>query len=352
MAESKRHDVVMFYVTGGSVKNCFAEALVGALSYDGAHADLIADVRSIEGLYVADNRDRCARRFMRYRLCDTCRDVISNGDSTDEHQVHHCNRCNRDVPNPVAPEWMWFMDSDISLTYPDVLDRLIASADAVEMPIMSALYFGYMHGGNRLVPVWYAREPDGRIEHLKKFSSGVQRLGVVGMGCCIIHRSVFEKIGTRYAKTGWLYFGHDTAPWVPLPSIWNDMTPFGEDNCFCHRCNEVGIPIYGNGSIVVQHRKERYEDLETFLTSFAQSKMQTDEDGSVGFQLQRHAAADRAQRASEEERIASWVRGEPQQADVHPAGHGVAQRDHTGLESGNGTGRGVGSGEYPAPVRG
>lgn len=280
MAEFLRHDCVIFYCHGGSVDNCFTESLVGLLSYDGAHANLIADVRAVEGLYVADNRDLGARRFMRYRLCPDCRDVISTGNQEDRLKLHHCNTCAKDVEHPAFPEWMCWMDTDMSLQTWDALDQLLLSADPVERPIMSALYFGYMNNGNKIVPVWYGRDFDGRIVNLTKFGSGVQRLGVVGMGFCLIHRSVFEKFGDKYAHTGWLYFGHDRAPWTPEPNEWNDVLPFGEDNCFCHRCDSLGIPIHGNGSIVVEHRKKRYESLQTFLASFKESTVTTNEAGN------------------------------------------------------------------------
>lgn len=297
--ESKRNSVVLFYVHGGGLENCFLESVVGALAYDAGHERRICDVRSVEGLYVADNRDRAGRTFMRYRLCDQCRAVIHNGQELDGGKRLHCNECNRDVTDPLYPEWLWSMDTDISLQSYDVLDQLIACADPVERPIMSALYFGYMNNNN-IVPVWYGRDPlDGRIVNLTKFGSGVQQVGVVGMGCCVIHRSVFEKFGTRYAKSGWLYFGHDRAPWQPEADVWNDITAFGEDNCFCHRCNELGIPIHGNGSIVVQHRKKRYEDLQTFLSTFAQGKVDTDEKGT----------SVRLRRTADEKNMAGTVQG-------------------------------------------
>jgi len=268
--EVKRHSVVLFYPTGGSNENCFTESLVGALAHDASNGNLIADVRCAEGLYIADNRDLGARRFMRYKLCATCRNVVDNGDKAKGARLY-CEICKVENPETDVPEWLWCLDTDISFQTYDVLYQLLAYADPVERPVMSALYFGYMSNGN-LTPIWYGKTPDGRIEHLKTFSSGLNELGVVGMGCCLIHRSVFEKLGTKYAKTGWLYFGHDTAPWVPEAAIDNDMTPFGEDNCFCHRCIEQGIPLYGVGSIVVEHRKKRYENMDTFLASFAKSE--------------------------------------------------------------------------------
>lgn len=273
MASSRRHSVVVAYPHGGSVENCFAESLLGALSYDGAHEDIVCDVRSVEGLYIADNRDRVCRRFMRYRLCGECRNVLFNGDPENREKLNHCETCGGPPKSITKPEWLWTLDTDISFQSYDVLYQLLDCADPVERPIMSALYFGYMSNVKSVRPVWFGRDWDGRIVELKKFTGGVQRLGVVGMGCCLIHRSVFEKFGTKYAKSGWLYFGHDRAPWVPLPDDDNDFTPFGEDNCFCHRCNELDIPIYGNGSIVVEHRKKRFENMETFLRSLKSANL-------------------------------------------------------------------------------
>ena len=273
MADFIRHNVIVVYPHGGTVENCFTESLVGMLAYDAANADMIADVRSAEGLYIADNRDLAARRFMRYRLCNVCRTVVSR-DSDNPSTKYHCNACNADVADPAKPEWSLWLDTDVSFQTNDVLYQLMNFADAVERPVMSALYFGYMNNGATTVPVWYGRDPlDGRIVKLQKFHNGVQQLGVVGMGCCLIHRSVFETFGDRYAHTGWLYFGHDRAPWTPKSDVWNDILPFGEDNCFCHRCNELGIPIHGHGGIVVEHRKKRFENLNTFLTHIKQANV-------------------------------------------------------------------------------
>lgn len=303
-----RNSVVLVYPTGGSNENCFTESLVGALSYDSGNGNLIADVRCVEGLYIADNRDLAARRFMRYRLCAKCRTVLDNGNRGKDDPPNpraHCHVCKVDNPELATPEWMWFVDTDIAFQSYDVLQQLLSYADPVERPIISAIYFGYMGvgDGSDVVPIWFGLSPDGRIEKLKGFNSGLNKLGVAGMGCCIIHRSVFEKFGNKYAHTGWLYFGHDTAPWVPVADIENDMTPFGEDNCFCHRCKELGIPIYGVGNIVVEHRKKRFENMTTFLNSFAKAE-----------ELAKNA-----------EGTALRLRRKPGEADVRPALHAVGK---------------------------
>ncbi len=295
--EVRKHSVAVFYIHGGIVENAFMESVVGALVYDGMHDNVILDCRGVEGLYIADNRDLAARTFMRMK----------------------------DPLTGVAPEWMLFIDTDICFGT-DTLYRLLASADPVERPIMSALYFGYVKD-NKLGPVWYAREADGRINHLTKFTSGPQRLGVVGMGFCLIHRSVFEKFGDTYSNTGWLYFGHDFAPWVPKASVTNDFTPFGEDNCFCYRADQLGIPVYGNGDVVVQHRKKRYEDLDTFLSTFAHNEVETDENGAT-----------------------LRLRRSPRQADVISPSHRVDQPSDAGSESGREAGYNLGSGEASPPL--
>ncbi len=323
----QRNSVVLAYPTGGSNENCFTESLVGTLSYDAGHSNLIADVRCVEGLYIADNRDLAARRFMRYKLCANCRNVLDNGNRGEKPEPLKCERCCEDYPKTTTPDWFWFVDTDISFQSYDVLYQLLSYADPVERPIVSALYFGYMDNG-AIVPVWFGLTPDKRIEKIKSFSSGLNKLGVVGMGCCIIHRSVFEKFGTKYAHTGWLYFGHDTAPWIPEAAIENDMTPFGEDNCFCHRCNQMDIPIYGVGGIVVEHRKKRYENMKTFLQTFAHTEERDDEKG-----------------------VTLRVRREPVQEAAHAAVQGVAKPDDGGHQPGPQSNGRVGLGEASAPVR-
>jgi hypothetical protein len=298
MANPPKRSVVLLYPTGGTNEDVFTVSLVGAISYDAAHNGYLADAVGINGLYVDSNRDLGARRFMRYRLCDSCRNVISQGNIVTPDMLR-CNFCDKDVPEPLTPEWLWWVDTDIHFPEYGILDKLLECADPVERPVMSALYFGYMNS-KTLVPVWYGRnEKDGQIEPLNHFKSGLNRLGVCGMGCCIIHRSVFEKFGDRWAKTGFLYFGRDRAPWT-IPAHWNnDMTPFVEDNCFCWRCNELGIPIYGNSNIIVNHMKKRFENFRTFLQSFEQKEEVNGEAGTITRMRRQQAQAIMGERAGE-----------------------------------------------------
>ena len=325
MAEALPKSVVLLYPTGGSNEDCFTVSLVSAISYDGAHNGYLADAMGINGLYVDSNRDLGCRRFMRYRLCHQCRNVINQGNVL-TGRILHCNFCDIDVPEALTPDWLWWVDTDIGMMF-DTLPKLLACADPVERPIISALYFGRMNGPG-LTPVWYGREEkEGRIENLTSFKSGLNRIGVCGMGCCLIHRSVFEKFGDKYAKTGFLYFGRDTAPWMAKAGVNNDITPFGEDNCFCYRCNELGIPIYGNADIRVNHLKKRYENFDTFMESFARDK--TDEKGT-----------------------AHWLRRQPRQTIMGSRLRTLDELSDSRFESGDEPGSSVGFGEIAASIRG
>ena len=318
MATALPKSVVMFYSTGGVNEDCFTTSIVSVISYDGAHKGYLADAMGINGLYVDANRDLGCRRFMRYRLCSTCRNVINQGNILTD-KVLRCNFCEIDVPEPLTPDWLWWLDTDMGFKF-NVLDCLLESADPVERPIISALYFGRMNGDN-LGPVWYGRdEKDGRIENLSSFSSGLNRIGVCGMGCCLIHRSVFEKFGDKYAHTGFLYFGRDTAPWQPRSGMNNDITPFGEDNCFCYRCNQLGIPIYGNADIRINHLKKRYENWDTFMESFAHKE--TDEAG-----------------------VTHRMRRQSREKIVEPRLREMGESGNARYESGSETGHSVGPGE-------
>ena len=320
MAEALRHSVVLLYPTGGTNEDCFTTSLVSIISYDGQNHGYLCDAMGINGLYVDSNRDLGCRRFMRYRLCSVCRNVINQGNILPDRSALHCNFCDIDVPEPLVPDWLWWLDTDIGFQDYRVLDQLLASADPVERPVVSALYFGRMNGPE-ITPVWYGRnEKDGSFDTLTSFHSGLNHVGVVGMGCCLIHRSVFEKFGDKYAKTGWLYFGRDTSPWHPTPGWNNDIMPFGEDNCFAYRCRELGIPIYGNADIQVNHLKKQYLNFNTFMESFAHKK--TDEKGT-----------------------ATWMRRKPRQKIMGSRARTLGGLDDSGYQPGDEAGHNSGLGE-------
>jgi GT2 family glycosyltransferase len=146
-------------------------------------------------------------------------------------------------------EWLWFVDSD-TVFGPDVLPRLLALADPVKRPIVSAAvpiggrdprermqqvtgipelfwaaYRSDAAGGLRPLPV---REPVGECE----------RVDAVGTGCVVIHRGVLEAAGPG-----------------PFCELSSGNAVMGEDLAFCRRADALGIPIHLAGGVRVGHAK-------------------------------------------------------------------------------------------------
>ena len=79
------------------------------------------------------------------------------------------------------------------------------------------------------------------------------------MGCCLIHRSVFETFLTvpEYANDSWTWFGRDQY-WEP------DTLHMGEDVSFCQRAAKLGIQTWGVSSAICTHAKRMEIDFDLF----------------------------------------------------------------------------------------
>lgn len=163
-------------------------------------------------------------------------------------------------------DWHLWIDSDIGFE-PDALEKLLAVADPDTRPIVGGLCFiegdftHDFHGGLRasLAPTlydWAWVEPKNGMPGAYKMVTRqdwtpdeVTRVGATGCGLLLVHRSVYEKIGTWNQKNG--------AP----PQIWFERIPgpdgekCGEDISFCIRAHQVGVPILVNTSVTTTHQK-------------------------------------------------------------------------------------------------
>ena len=132
-------------------------------------------------------------------------------------------------------DWLWMVDSDMVFAA-DTLDRLLASADAAERPILGGLYYRVNDEiGGVPVPVIHAEDwVDG------------ERFPVegTGAGCLLAHRTALRKIADVYDPP---------APWF-FETI-EDGVYYGEDITFCRRAASVGVPVHVDTAIELGHVK-------------------------------------------------------------------------------------------------
>ncbi len=132
------------------------------------------------------------------------------------------------------------VDSDIEWE-PEVIEHLVND----EVPIVSAVYVGNTYGGD-MFPVFNVIDAEtgkGRkatFDDLPEADVVIPVHGV-GMGFCLIHRSVLEDLGTR---TLW-----------PFEEIIYQGQATGEDITFSIRAASKGYESYVDTGVRVGHRK-------------------------------------------------------------------------------------------------
>lgn len=147
-------------------------------------------------------------------------------------------------------QWLWMLDTDMTFM-PDTLNRLLASADPQERPIVGGLCFA---GGRdfRIAPTIYVANPDARPGelnfqlHLDYPPDALIRVHGTGAACLLIHRTVAEQLYHRY---------HDKTvyPWFAETELGGK--DIGEDITFCLRAGMEGFPVYVHTGIKIGHRK-------------------------------------------------------------------------------------------------
>lgn len=152
-------------------------------------------------------------------------------------------------------DWLFWVDTDMGFA-PDTIDRLVASADRIERPIVAALCFSQreLHpdgmGGWRCqaTPTIYdwvqAGEQQGFAVNWDYPRDGLVRCAGTGSAAILIHRSVFEKIA---AKFGPIWYNR-----VPNRSM-GEIT--SEDLSFCMHAGAAGIPVHVDTSVKTTHQK-------------------------------------------------------------------------------------------------
>lgn len=156
------------------------------------------------------------------------------------------------------PEWLWMVDADMGFE-PDVIDRLVASADPEDRPVIGGLCFAQQIVENgpagatrfRPFPTLYRYVDTGDkvgFAHIRNYERDtVQQVAGTGAACLLIHRSVLTGIRENY---GDVWFDHMTIK----------GTTFSEDLSFCVRVAAAGHTVHVDTSVKTTHEKNVFLD--------------------------------------------------------------------------------------------
>lgn len=130
-----------------------------------------------------------------------------------------------DFVEDVLGDWLLQLDTDHCFA-PDTLERLLRLASRHDAKVISAIYQYKKPPHNPVAGVW---TPEGRVAPLLDWPRNldVLEVGVVGAGCLLVHRSVFNRIRKELREQ----------PFTIRKGL-------SEDYSFCQRCREIGVPVY------------------------------------------------------------------------------------------------------------
>ena len=153
---------------------------------------------------------------------------------------------------PSKPDWLWIIDTDMVFET-DVVERLVAAADPVKRPIVGGLCFSWQQG-KFARPTTYTVRTDGQVGVLWAYPEDrLFEVDATGTGCLLIHRSVLEAVGAKYAEP-YRWFRETEIAGLPI----------GEDITFCIRARACGFPVFVDSSIKVGHEKTIVVDEDLF----------------------------------------------------------------------------------------
>jgi GT2 family glycosyltransferase len=207
-----KNSVLLGYVSAGWVRSEFMNSILNAVSGPEADPAIGGVISSNAGPLLAYGRNLLVKQFLAH-----------------------------------DKEWLCTIDTDIVFA-PNTISRLLDVADAVERPVVSALYHIFWDG--KKTPAAYEATIINGAVSIDNIHDGdcdddrVIAVDAVGAGCLLIHRSVFENIQKRY---------EGTECWFREMVI--DNKDHGEDISFCIRCAHVGARITLDSAVQVGHVK-------------------------------------------------------------------------------------------------
>lgn len=147
------------------------------------------------------------------------------------------HRARRNIVRNASGEYVFFLDSDVLCPIDGLLRLLEDGKD-----IVSGLYFKstFPH-----TPQMYRKVGEDRYSPILDYDEGIVEVDGIGLGCCLIKKSVFESI---------------PEPWFDLPAL-SDLS---EDLYFCERAKRAGYTIYVDTRVKCGHISEVVVDERYF----------------------------------------------------------------------------------------
>ena len=203
--------VVVGWVDGGNVRGEWADSLSRLCAYETHRGRLVTTKRVHWGPQLEEARNLLVERFL-------------------------------DTP----AEWLFSTDTDMTFDH-DSVERLLATADPTDAPLVGGLCFG-VNAEFGQFPAMY-RLIDGMPHVLFDEADGaIHHVDATGGAFTLTHRTVFEK----YERAGPHRWFHRRE--VPPTSL-HPGGILGEDLSWCVWLRECGVPIVVDTSVVAGHVK-------------------------------------------------------------------------------------------------
>ena len=125
-------------------------------------------------------------------------------------------------------DWFFWLEDDI-IAPPDTYSILRAAADKDERPYVSGLVYARVppHGPG-VAEVTYGSGVRYVTQWVDAPQSGTHLAGMAGMGACVIHRSLFDKI---------------PEPWFSIEPPQTTWSGAGPDSAWSYRLAQIGVPV-------------------------------------------------------------------------------------------------------------
>ena len=147
-------------------------------------------------------------------------------------------------------DWLWIVDADMTFE-PDIVDRLLESADRAERPIVGALCFSqrFKNGQQKFFPTMFVTNGEDTWRMDRYPPDQLCKVDATGTGCPLVHRSVFEQMVEVFPEP---------FPWFQEMVV--DGRHIGEDVTFCNRARDCGFSVHVHTGIKTGHVKSRIID--------------------------------------------------------------------------------------------